>query len=267
MTKPTQQPGGDENAKSAVAFTAIMTAVAGGAGLVVAGLILGFDYLIHGDPDEREQLEKTREQRRADRYADALSWLDADRADRDRHRRATRDWFSADPATRGEKPDSGETVGRVAARLWNGAIVGWRRFKTGWDDGRADARDRRDAGEPGWWRPGTTKPRTSGHDDGKEQAGGEPVTATGEQTDWDGLTPGPAPASTDDGILDAEVIPDPPAVDRDLVPVGQDATPGPDPRTASYDARLADLEAEVSSSAGQPRPGYRNGQALRDADA
>ena len=264
MSHPTQQHGGDEHTKSALTFTTIMTLFAGGAGLVVAGLILGFDYLLHGHPDEREEIAEERAERRRDRYADALSWLDADRTDRDRYRQATREWFEKDPATRGDKPDSGESAGRVAARMWNWCIVGWRRFKDGWDAGREEARERRENGDDGWWW-GNGKRDKDRDDTGEDdQTGGDDRGDSGEQTDWGKPDPEPRPGRDDNEPIDAEIIPDPHAADRELVPVGQDETPAPDPRTASYDARLADLEAEIAS---EPRAGYRDGRELRDADA
>lgn len=219
-----------ERGKAAVVFTGILTVLAGGAGLAVAGLILGFDYLLHGEPSEREQLERVRAERNRQRFDDALAWLEADRADRARARQARRDWFGQDPATRGEAPSSGETVGRAFARAWNALLVGTVRFGRGWKKGREEARSRRGRGESGWWRP---EP-----DHARPDRPTEPAPAE---------EPHPQPGPSDKGpdIVDAEIVPEVQPSSREVVPVGQDEPVGPEPDLDGYGRRVDDLRNEV----------------------
>jgi hypothetical protein len=232
-----------EKNKAAVVFTTILTVFAGGAGLAVAGLILGADYLLHGEPHERERLAQQRADRARDRYADALAWLDNDRAERERHRQATREWFGADPDTRGDKPSSGETVGTVLGRGWNNMLVGWGRFLRGWRKGRADARQRRAAGDSNWWKPKPEQDEEPG-----DERGEQPETPQAKRPD--SPDPQPQEAAEDDGIVDAEIVPDAelPAGNRDVVPVGQDESRRPDESLNEYQRRLDDLATEVQQN-------------------
>jgi len=195
----------DAPSRGAMLFTAAMTLAGGAAGLVFAGVVLGFDYLLRGEPDRREQEAERRAQQRRDRFEDALAWLAADRIDRERTRRAKREWFEADPATRGSAPAS-ETLGRVAARAWYSTIVGAGRFRRGWQAGRTEAQQRRTAGDPDWWRvrrqatkaPETKPDLSADTTQPASRPQPEPATATHR----------PAPARRPD-IVDAEIVPDP----------------------------------------------------------
>lgn len=218
-----------EQTNAAVVFTGLMTLAAGGAGLVLAGLIVGFDHLLHGEPGEREKLAKKRAERRRDRYADALAWLEADRIDRTRTRAAVREWFEADRDTRGDRPTGGETAGRFAARLWNGMLVGAFRFRNGWKSGRDEARTRRAAGDERWWWP------TEG-----SRPVDEPVEPNGEK----GTGPAPA-AEAEPDVIDAEIVADPAPQVRPLVPVGVDEPAPADGRTNGHEVKLQALRAEV----------------------
>lgn len=255
-----------EQTKAAAFFTGILTLCAGGAGFLIAGLVLGFDYLLHGEPHERETLARQREQHRRDRYAEALAWLEADRADRARTRAAKRAWFEADRDTRGEPPSSGETVGRVFARMWNAALVGGHRFAAGWKAGRAEARTRRAAGDQRWWRPGVPSHLNEWFCPGCNRPMSAPRNErmTGEQLWCDTCRPRqfppPGPGTPDapagqrpeeaappDDIQDAVIVPDDqlPA-DRDVVKVGADIPAGADPAMGGYRQRLDELQTEVS---------------------
>lgn len=236
-TAPTRDP---DDTKAAAFFTGALTLAAGGAGFLVAGLVLGFDYLLHGQPDERAQLAERRARDSRQRYEDALSWLEADRAERARARRAKRDWFNADPATRGDAPDSGETLGRVAARAWNSLIVGVGRFRNGWTAGRAEARQRRADGDPHWWKP-ARRERPA------RDAGQQPEPAAPP-------APEPAPVSqpqpTTDDIVDVEIVPDTEEPKpRDVIHVdNKQADPGNDPTIGSYAQRLDQINDEVAAT-------------------
>jgi hypothetical protein len=243
----TSSPANEHN-QAAVIFTAILTVVAGGAGLAMAGLILGVDYLLHGDPDERGHRAAQRAQARRDRYADALAWLAADRADRARHRQQVRDWFEADPNGRGDRPTSGETVGRAAARAWYGLVVGTVRFRRGWRDGRDEARQRRHDGEKGWWRPGRDGggPAPTDNQPPPVPAGDEPAPVPPSQP-----SSSPATGQTtkpDDNIIDAEIVADDPrpAPGQDLIPAADDETI-PTSNIDGYDRRITALQDEVDS--------------------
>jgi len=234
MTSPNTS---QEDNKARALFATALTIGAGFAGLAVAGIVLGFDYLLHGEPHERDILAQQRDQRRRDRYADALAWLENDRLERERARQTKRDWFEADPATRGAAPSSNETFGRVLGRIWNTMLVGWRRFKKGWDTGREDARQRRADDQQQWWR----------RPDEPEQATPRPA----EQPDPRSTGPGPEPQQVSpdpDDIIDAEIIPDPEPTTREVVPVGQDEPRRPDETVDEYQRRLDDLETEVQQN-------------------
>jgi hypothetical protein len=227
-----------EHRNAAVVFTALATAAAGCAGLVVAGLVLGLDYLVRGDPAEREQRAADREQWRARRYDDAVAWLDADRADRAAYRRAVRDWFESDRATRGDRPSGGETAGRVLARCWNRTLIGASRFRRGWRDGRSQARDRRDAEEPHWWWP----PRPQRDDD---------VPQTPPAT---GATTAPKSRRRPVGAPAAAAAEPAKSTGRDLVPVGTDEPTGPNPDDDARTQQINDLQAEVTQAAASHTP-------------
>lgn len=234
-------PDSHEQGKAAVLFATLLTVAAGGAGLVVAGLVLGIDYLWHGEPHEREHLARQRKEGRKAHYADALAWLEADRADRARARAARRAWFDEDRATRGAAPSSDETVGRVLGRIWNELIVGGTRFARGWNQGREEARRRRDAGEPNWWKP----PLPDRPDEPTTEPRPEPVGAGDPQQPPTGTQPTP-PAGAEADIVEAEIVPDEaPAPSRDVVPVGEDEPPGPD--VDEYGRRVDDLRDEVET--------------------
>lgn len=280
-----------EHSRAAAVFTGILTLAAGGAGLLVAGMVLGFDYLLHGDPSERDQLRQARAQQRRDRYADALSWLEADRAERARSRKAKRDWFGEDPTTRGAAPASGETLGRIAGRAWHRMLVGAVRFGRGWKQGREEAQQRRDGGEANWWKPVRVESEvgeplaepTAPHEKQETQPSNPQACRFCGRTDqplvWQGycdLCAGPEPqfhkptarpepeprpepqkqqAETGEGdIVDAEIIPDTEPVNRPLVPVGQDGPQRPDETLDEYQRRLADLETEVQQNHNDHRP-------------
>lgn len=235
-----------EQTKAAAFFTGVLTLCLGTAGLAVAGLVLGFDYLLHGEPHEREAVAERRAQQRRDRYADAVAWLDAERADRARARRAVRDWFEADPATRGDRPSSGETVGRVLARLWNSMIVGAHRFRRGWADGLREARDRRDAGQDRWWLPQRRRPSPPP----PAPDAGTPPTQPPAPPHGNTPTDPPAPAQDDD-IIDAEIIPDPPDnPNHSTAPVGGDQPAGADPAMGGYRQALDELATDVGHNQG-----------------
>lgn len=255
--------GEQDNTRAAAVFTGIMTLLAGGAGMLVAGLVLGCDYLLHGEPHERETLAAQRADRARARYGDALSWLEADRLDRARYRKAKRDWFTADPETRGDAPSTGETVGRVLARTWNSLIVGRQRFAKGWRDGVSQAQQRREAGEDGWWRPqrspdtadGSAPPTNTWYCPGCNRPMSMPRD---RQIDMTEIWCGPCrarqftkiqerqPDRTAD-VQDAEIIPEPETpTSRDVVPVGGDPEPGADPNLDGYGGRVDALRAEVA---------------------
>lgn len=260
------RPNGDgaEHTKAAAVFTGIMAVCAGFTGLAAAGLILAVDYLVHGDPSERADIAARRAARRRDRYADAVAWLEEDRAARERHRQALRDWYAGDPATRGERPSSGETLGWLAARCWNGAVVGLGRFLRGWKAGREAARKRREEGARNWWNPPT--PGRPNRDQGDTGPGGDtqpgPPPPAGKPQPEPPANPGSNPPPTteqappDDDVVDAEIVEDthPPA-SRDVIPVGVDQPTGPDPRIAEYEQRIGALAGEVQATrSGPPHP-------------
>lgn len=239
------QTNQDDN-KARAFFITALTIGAGFAGLAVAGIVLGFDYLLHGEPHEQDRLAQQRAQRRRDRYTDALAWLENDRLERERARQAKREWFEADPATRGTVPSSNETFGRVGGRIWNNMFVGWRRFKNGWKVGRDEARERRETGARDWWR----------RPDEPEQADPRPAERPGpQQRPSPEPEPRPQQVSPDpDDIIDAEIIPDPEPTTREVVPVGQDDPRRPDETVDEYRRRLADLENEVQQNHNGRRP-------------
>lgn len=256
----TRTPAPDpDDTKAKAFFATCLTVGAGFAGLVVAGLVLGFHYLLHGEPDERKRVAQQRADSRRSRYDDALSWLEADRADRERHRRAVRDWFNADPATRGEKPSSAETVGRAAGRAWRNLLVGWRRFKNGWDKGRAEARQRRDDGTPNWWhRPDGPASGTQEPSSPEPESDPAPVDAGPQPAGPGGSSPEQQPEPPD--IVDAEIIPESESASRAVVPVG-DGNPQfqPDPALDDYQRRLNHLGDQVVATSNghdpnQPTP-------------
>jgi hypothetical protein len=229
-----------DNARATAFFTGFLALAAGGAGLVVAGLVLGFDYLLHGEPGERQALAASRARDRRDRHADALAWLEADRADRARARAAVRDWFAADRDTRGPRPSSEETVGRFLARLWNHAIVDMTRFRKGWKAGRDEARERRADGEKRWWMPE------------REPVADAPATTPRQEK----ANPESQPIR-DPGVVDAEVVPDPTPPKHSLVPVGADTPPaddGPETYTGRLDALRAEVAANRSTRNEDPSP-------------
>jgi hypothetical protein len=247
MTQPTNTS--DDN--KARAFFAACLAIGGGfAGLVVAGLVLGADYMLHGEPHERERLAQQRQQRNRDRFGDALAWLENDRLERERHRQATRDWFAADPNTRGDKPSGEESFGRVMGRAWNNLLAGTDRFKRGWQKGRADAQQRRDNGNSRWWlRPGGTERP----DEPEPSIPQEPqVPLTTPDPTAEPATQQPTNAGPD--IVDAEIIPGPEPSTHVMVPVGEDEPRRDDESLAEYQRRLDDLEGEVQQNQNGHRP-------------
>lgn len=258
-----------DDAKAAAFFTGVLTLCAGGAGFLIAGIVLGIDYLLHGQPDERDRLEQARAANRRTRYDDALAWLEADRLDRVRARKARRDWFEADRATRGDGPSSGETLGRVLGRAWNHLVVGIGRFLRGWRDGRDDARRRRDNGDPNWWRPNPQErdDRADPEISWKCPLCGTTIVAAGDMAAQDLLCQDcrdnrarphdEQPATTDqpkpdkqpedqpnpvEEVIDAEVIEDP-APAEPSNPAGEQPT-----RTTSYDQQLEELAGEVQET-------------------
>lgn len=244
MTSP-RPPQSNDDAKAAAFFTGALTLAAGGAGFLVAGLVLGFDYLLHGQPDERAQLAERRARDSRQRYDDALAWLEADRTDRARARRAKREWFNADPETRGDAPATGETFGRLAARMWNSLIVGGGRFRRGWKAGRDEAKRRREDGDPNWWKPRKNPRWPADHVPDTDTQIPDP---SAKQDEPDPTTAPPVPPI--DEVIDAEIVPDPdqPA-DRDVVPVGDEhARPQTDADLDEYARRLNDLDEEVSAN-------------------
>ena len=240
------QQRSNDDTKAAAFFTGVLTLAAGGAGFLVAGLVLGFDYLLHGQPHERPGVDQQRARNWQARYDDALAWIEADRADRARARMAKRDWFNADPDTRGAAPSTGETFGRALARVWNNVLVGATRFGRGWKAGRAEARQRREAGEPRWWMP--TKPNRKPTEDPAPEATAPPETPTPPPSGPAAPVP-PQPTPTDEPI-DAEIVPDPatPAT-REVVPVGQNQpTTDGGPNVDQYAQRLEQLNGEVAAT-------------------
>ncbi|PRY24028.1 hypothetical protein [Pseudosporangium ferrugineum] len=279
MTRPPNTSSSDDS-KAKAFFTACLTIGGGFAGLAVAGIVLGFDYLLHGEPHERDRLAQQRADRRINRYADALAWLDDDRAARARHRQALRDWFVADPATRGDRPASGETAGRVTGRAWRNLLVGWRRFKNGWDQGRAGARQRRDNNEPGWWKQPTDN--TGGGQPAQPDPAGPDVAEVNPVRGCPRCSRGvlrnglcdrcgrpddprtdPAPGQTLPGQSDAQedtgaarplppdwqpLTPQPEPPLRVAATVGDTPTPGPDPALDDYQQRIDNLGHEIAAT-------------------
>lgn len=250
MTRvPPQSSQDGEHSKAATVFTGIMMLLGGWGGLALAGVVLGFDYLVHGQPDERDQVAAARAEHRRNRYTDALAWLEADRLDRERARKGRREWFAADPASRGNAPGSGESFGRVMARVWNNLQVGWTRFKRGWQQGRDEAQRRREGGGQQWWRRGEAeqgKPETTST--GDDGTGPQPGHADADTTKPGGPAPDPAPA--DDEAIDAEIVPAVPEPDsREVVPVGEDE-PAEGPGVQQYESRLDDLRDEIDRTRG-----------------
>jgi len=240
----------DDN-KARAFFTACLTIGGGFAGLAVAGLVLGIDYLLHGEPGERQRLAEQRAQQRRDRYADALAWLEADRVDRMRARKAKRDWFEQDRSTRGDAPESGETVARVLGRLWNNLIVGGHRFGQGWKHGRDAAQQRRDSGTPNWWK----RPEQ------QDQPPTDPPQPEGQQPPvephWP-PQPNPqkpsAPGGQDD-VVDVEIVPDDEPAPRKVLPVGGgEPQIQPDPAMDDYQRRLNHLNDQVAAANGHNAP-------------
>lgn len=230
-----QGTGEQDTAVAAGWFAGIMTLAAGGAGLLVAGLVLGLDYLLHGEPSERGALSEQRARNRQRRYRDALDWLEADRTDRERARKAKRDWFEGDPTTRGDAPSSGETIGRALCRAWNWLLVGVVRFWRGWKKGRTDARKRRDAGQENWWRRPDDDPRPE-------------LTPPREPEPSAGPAPQPNDEKPPDDVVEAEIVPDGADVpDRQIVPVGADG-PVRDPGVNGYATQLDELQHEVEET-------------------
>ncbi|MFI5938115.1 hypothetical protein [Actinoplanes sp. NPDC051494] len=253
-THPTTN-GPDDDTKAKAFFTTALLVGAGFAGLAVAGIVLGFDYLLHGEPHERERLAQQRAEDRRNRYEHAAAWLENDRAERSLHRQAVREWFTADPETRGDKPSSGETAGRVFGRSWNNLLVGWRRFKTGWNKGRQDARSRRDQGEQRWWRrpDEPDKPAPIGNPETEQPHSAEARRPGPDPQPKSQTTPGRHGKDTE--IVDAEIVPDQkPPTTREVVPVGDNPTAGPDPRADEYQRRLDELDSERQHNGHRPEP-------------
>jgi hypothetical protein len=235
----------DDDGKAVAWFTAIMTVVAGGAGLAVAGLIVGLDYAINGGPEERKRVAADRATRRRERYDEALAWLEADRADRSARRHAYAAWMKKDPTVRGDTPSrsTSESLGHVFAWMTNSAIVAGGRFMRGWRSGRTAAQERRQAGEPIWWLPRDN--RTA------------PKQATNPRPDPD---PTPPPASATENptaapngdIIDGEVIDDPQPGSRQVVRVGEDTPTSGGLGVEHYDDRLAELAREMVNDPRRP---------------
>lgn len=226
----------DEYGKAAAWFTAIMTLVGGAAGLAVAGLIVGFDYAVRGEPEQRERAAAERAARRRSRYDEALTWLETDRADRAARRRAYTEWMSRDPATRGDAPAraTSESLGHMAAWAVNSAIVGAGRFARGYRAGYVAAEQRRRNGQQRWWIPQNNAPKSKS----------EP--APSPQTDSSPRNPSAPNTDADDNIVDAEIIDDPQPAIRPVAVVGDDPPRDGDLGVATYDDRLAALEREVA---------------------
>lgn len=242
MTRQQQQANPEsEHGKAAGVFTGIMVLLGGWAGLALAGVVLGLDYVAHGEPGERDHVTAQRSRNRRQRYDDALAWLEADRLDRERARKARRDWFESDPSTRGDAPSGGETAGRVLARLWNNMIVGGTRFRRGWEKGREEARRRREDGQDGWWKPERPdRPQRSDPVTPAAPSDGEPPVASG---------PAAGEANETDEIVDAEIVPDPePPSPRNVVAVGEDEKTATGPVNEDYQARLDNLHGEVQQN-------------------
>lgn len=243
-TNPPQADSASDDNKARAFFTACLTIGGGFAGLAVAGLVLGIDYLLHGQPDERQRLAEQRARQRRDRYADALAWLEADRLDRQRARKAKREWFERDPATRGDAPASGETIGRVLGRLWNNLIVGGHRFGKGWQQGREEAQQRRSSDDPSWWRrPKQDQPQGTTERTEDQQPPVDPPRPQPQEP-----TEPPAQGRPDD-VVDAEIVPDEEPAPREVVPVGSgEPQLPPDPAMDDYQRRLNHLGDEVAAT-------------------
>ena len=251
----TSQPAGKDDNKARAFFATALTVCAGFAGLAVAGLVLGLDYLLHGEPDEQDRLSRQRAQRHRDRYADALAWLENDRQERERFRQRRREWFVDDPETRGDAPASGETAGRVLGRAWNNLLVGLRRFKNGWKTGRDTARERRAAGDENWWRGRADRTSSPTPTDDTHDGSDRPTDGSPDPDPAGPEAQAPDPA---DEIIDAEIVPDPEPATREVVPVGQDEPQRPDETVGEYQRRLEALENEIQ----QNRNGHRPDPAL-----
>lgn len=220
----------DDKAKSI--FAGLMTVGAGGAGLVVAGLVLAIDYLLHGEPDQREQLAKAREKRNRAYYDDALAWIEADRKMREAHRKRLREWYGEDTETRGDRPTADEDgPGRVARWFWSWLIVGAGRAKRGWKKGREKARQQREAGQEKWWKVKDPAQPGTGPTE-QPQAEAAPAGQADEQIDLPLVDP--------DEVVDAEIIEDPePAAEK----------AGPEPGAAAeFGERLERLQAEAAET-------------------
>lgn len=231
----------DEYGKAAAWFAAVMTVVAGGAGLAVAGLIVGLDYAFNGGPEERERVAADRAARRRARFDEALAWLEADRADRAARRRAYAEWMKEDPATRGGAPSrsTSESLGHVFAWMANSTIVAGGRFVRGWRAGRNAATERRLRGDDRWWWPQS-----------KDTA---PKPAPNPQPDPDPApTPPPTAAPKTDDVIDGEVIDDPQPGSRQVVRVGEDTPRSGGLGVGHYDDRLAALEQEMANDPRRP---------------
>ncbi|WP_045740842.1 hypothetical protein [Actinoplanes rectilineatus] len=227
-----------DDTKAAAFFTGALTLAAGGAGLLVAGLVLGFDWMLRGEPADREHLASRRRADARDRYNDSFAWLENDRAEQAAYRRARRDWFNADPETRGNSPTSSETFGHVMARLWHRSVVGANRFRKGWAHGRESAELRRADGDPNWWKPNLNPHRIPN----------DPYP-TGSMPDDPEPQPTPTPAPDPSAVIDAEIVPDVPQPGpRDVVVVGADTDPQAHSGDAARNQALDNLAAEVNGS-------------------
>lgn len=152
----------DRENVAAAWFTAVLAAVAGGAGILIAALAVGIQRVWSG----RERPPAGRGEGWRQSVADHRVWLERDAAARAEWREARRQWWrdGADPETRPQMPGVAARVGSWLRRAWARTVVGAQRlrddaarFAQGWRDGWAAARDARADGA-NWWETARTRP-------------------------------------------------------------------------------------------------------------
>lgn len=170
MSQPNQK---QDDTAAAVGFGAVLVLAAGGAGLLIAALAVGFERAW----SRRGGGRTLRDAQRRDRYGDHLAWLAQDRAARDRYRRARQDWWQSgahgDPP---KGPGVGQRIGSWFRRRWARAYVGACDFRDGFAEGWCAADEARRSGARARDIARTRPQRQPAADDDQPDLGSAPAT-------------------------------------------------------------------------------------------
>lgn len=200
---------------AAVGFGAVLAAMAGPVGILIAALAVGFERAWGGDAGRPMTQEHAKQA-----VLDHRQWLAEDTARRASRRAARKAWLDsdADPATEPARPSTAHRFGEWLQRQRHRTAVSWDDFRRGFRDGRHAARDE-------WARGGSFR----------DVARARPDHPDADRMDWSTVQepelppewrrpppPGPVPQQP-------RQVPDRPAADDPPTPAPEPIPPNPQP--------------------------------------